>query len=155
MDKGRESPALKEPTRSVEDIPRVELDLVAGQQFEQFFLECPPPVMPLLPLDVRRDALGLRLADAEDAVPLLPREPSGEQPVVVDPFGRAGLDVAEEVGNGLIGLPACQQVDVVGDAADFEQRAALITDDPADELVEACRGGVGDRARSAGRDAWC
>lgn len=126
-----------EASRSIKNIFLIKYNFVRAQEFEQFIPERFHAMMLLLSLDVVPNFLHLRLADAKNAVALLPGKLSQMRKSFVNPARRIGLQISHQRRDGFISSPAKQNVNVVGHAANFQSRSAFAANDAAQIFVDA------------------
>ncbi len=84
---------------SIKNIPRVIVDPMAVEQFEEFLLKILSFVMLMLMADIFNDRLLLRTADAECRISLLPGEPFPVRKGLPNPPRRIGFICIYQVGN--------------------------------------------------------
>src|SRR3954466_1475312 len=93
--------------------------------------------MCLLRRDVFADPPGLRRADGERAVAVLPREAARVGKEFVKPTGCVRLQVAQYVGDRLVGGELDEGVDVIRRPVYGESNAPLLSDCAADVVVKS------------------
>lgn len=121
---------------SVENIDRIEFDIVFLQQRDQLFLEGLSPVVRFLSPNVRAYRALLRFADGERRVTGLPGEIRTEAFLVVNPLRGTSLHVPHQLRNRDVRLEAEQDVDVVRHAVQGQEPSLLPADDPLDVGVK-------------------
>src|SRR5262245_44235272 len=86
--------------------------------------------------NVMLNDFNLRFAHRKRGVPDLPRKTSIRDLVAVNPFRGIGLNEFEYLSNGFHGLQLSQDVNVIGDAADFYGDAAFSANDAANVAIK-------------------
>ncbi len=110
----------------------VVIDSVTFQYGQELVFECAILVMLFLLSDVLRHGWYLRLTDRKGSVTSLPFESSAGLLFIVYPFGRVTLDVFQHFRYGNRRAEACQDVDVIFNAAKLDQVHLLSANDTAD-----------------------
>ena len=96
----------------------IEVDAGLFEKGEILVLECFGAVVLFLVADIGSDFIAGRRRDGESTVAFLPGE-GGEAVFRFDPLGGVAFEVFDEVGEGDGGGEGEEEVDVVGDSADF------------------------------------
>src|SRR5690242_7837606 len=98
-------------------IPIIEFNPMPLEEHAKLFLECAYAVMLCLIRDVTRNLVYPRSTDREGAIPGLPGEVTFAD-LLVHPFRRIGLHVAQSLGHGTLAREFDQQMYVVRHSTD-------------------------------------
>lgn len=121
----------------VKNVFLFKFDVVRPEKGQQFFAERFYLMMLLLPLDVILYHRNLRLTDGKNAITLLPRKITQRRKRFMDPARRICLQIPDQGGDALIGPPPKQDMNVVGDAANFKQHPFFSADDSSQIIVNS------------------
>jgi len=126
-----------ETPQSVKNVSFFKLDFVRAQKFQQLITERFGTMMLFLALDIVPNFFNLRLAYGKDAVAFLPRKRAQVRKRFMNPAGRVCLHISNERGQGFISPPTEQDVNMVGNAADFQNVSTFAANDAAEIIVNA------------------
>lgn len=115
-----------------EQIFLFKLNLMPDQKLTVLIDECLLSMMLFLPGDVSRYIRHARLADREGRETSLPVKLTRAVPILVDPFGRAGLDGPQHVRHRNPGQDAAQNVNAIVDVTNRIEMPAFPVDNAAD-----------------------
>ena len=112
-------------------------NFMRAEEGQQFIAERFCPMMFNLPLNVTANDFNLGMAHGKNTVAFLPRKRSQMRKGLVNPARRIGLEISNKRRNGFVRPPTKQNVDMVGDAANFQRRAMFAANDAAKIVVNS------------------
>lgn len=120
----------------LENVLGIVLYFMRNQDLQIFVLKCFLAMVLWLSLNVLLDSRFLRVADSECGVPWLPLKFFSRFDRFIDPTRRIGFNKFQHVRNGDSCWETGQDMNMVFDAANFQQHAVFFANDATNVLIQ-------------------